>query len=378
VQGDGSIQRVAAFHPDPFKARLLKEIMRKFPIAGNTALHPIERAIGLAKPELLGVVDQVLLEKLALGRPAGYIEEVSKIGMTSIVVAPLHSQERVAGALVFLTTRESGRRLRESDLALAQELAERASAAIENARLFREAQAALAQANQAVRMRDEFLSIASHELRTPVTSMKIRAEMMIQGLDKGDAKVFAPERVERVMRESNKSLDRLTRLIEDMLDISRIQTGRLALNVESTSLASIAGEVLERFSQQLAAAGIEARLETEAQAEGNWDSSRLDQVVTNLITNALRYAPGKPLMVRVRSSGARAILEVEDQGPGIAPENQEKIFQRFERLVSANEVSGMGLGLYISREILRAHGGEIRVRSELGRGAAFVVDLPLT
>jgi PAS domain S-box-containing protein len=249
-------------------------------------------------------------------------------------------------------------------------LAAQAAVAIDNAQLFQKAQ-------EAIRTRDSFLSIASHELRTPVTSMKLQTQIMKRSILKEDPTVFSPERVSKMVNQTDRSLDRLARLIDDMLDVSRIQAGKLSLIFEDFALDLLIHEVLERLEAQLAAAKIEVELEIQASPKGRWDRHRLDQVLTNLVTNAIRYAPGGPLKVRVMQRANRAVLEIEDRGPGIDKENHARIFQRFERLISANEISGMGLGLYIVKEIVLAHEGQIWVESEAGQGAKFIVELPL-
>lgn len=249
-------------------------------------------------------------------------------------------------------------------------LAAQVAVAMDNARLFQRAQEAIA-------ARDTFLSIASHELRTPITSMKMQAQYMRKRIAAGDSTAFEPERVTRLVEQTERSIGRLSRLVEDMLDISRIATGRLNIQLEPVDLAELARDVVERFRQQITEAGHALELHLTPGIVGRWDRDRLEQVVTNLLTNALKYAPGAPLKVTAQEVGTSALLEVEDRGPGIAPEFQHRIFERFERLVGASEVSGLGLGLHIARHIVEAHGGSLRVRSSVGEGASFIVELPI-
>ncbi len=230
---------------------------------------------------------------------------------------------------------------------------------------------------QAVRVRDEFLSIASHELRTPVTGMKLQTQMMKRALNKGDQTVFAPARVTKLVDQMDHGLERINRLVSDMLDISRIQNGKLQLDREHADLATMVRETLDRFSGQLSAVRITAELSGLEAVPAEFDRFRMEQVFTNLVTNAIRYAPGAPLQIKLSTSGPMARIVFHDSGPGIAPENHAKIFERFERLVSADEISGLGIGLYIVREIIQAHGGSIRVDDTVKKGACFVIEFPM-
>ncbi|WP_375773589.1 PAS domain-containing protein [Archangium gephyra] len=250
-------------------------------------------------------------------------------------------------------------------------LAAQVAVAMDNARLFQRAQ-------EAITSRDTFLSIASHELRTPITSMKMQTQHMRKRIASHDPSAFSPERVTRLVEQTERSIGRLSRLVEDMLDISRIATGRLNMQFEQVDLSTLTRELVDRFGPQLSEAGHSLELHLTPGLVGRWDRDRLEQVLANLLTNALKYAPGAPLKVTTRELGTSAILEVEDRGPGIAPEDQPRVFERFERLVTASQVSGLGLGLHIARHIVEAHGGTIRVRSALGEGASFVVELPVS
>ncbi|MFN7132574.1 MAG: PAS domain S-box protein [Myxococcales bacterium] len=229
----------------------------------------------------------------------------------------------------------------------------------------------------AIRSRDEFLSIASHELKTPLTSLKLQAQVRARSLERGELAAFTPERLKKSVEHDVRRIDRISRLVDDMLDIARITSGKLHLEREQTDLCALVREVVERFSLILEATATPMHLESCDAVVGEWDRFRLEQVVTNLLTNAVRYGAGRPLRVEIGRAGPYAYFSVRDQGIGIAPEAHERIFLRFERAVSANDVSGLGLGLYISRQIVEMHGGRILVESDVGKGATFRVELPL-
>ena len=232
---------------------------------------------------------------------------------------------------------------------------------------------------RAIRARDEFLSIASHELKTPLTSLMLQVQLRQQALAAGDAAFFAPAGLARMVASDVRQVERLTRLVEDMLDVSRISSGRFTLAIDdSVDLVAVVGDVVERSAAVLAAAGCRVTLDAPTRpVVGRWDRARLEQVLLNLLTNAMKYGRGRPIHCSVRATSQHASFAIRDEGIGIAPQDQARIFQVFERAIAANEVSGLGLGLYIARRIVEAHGGAIRVVSELGQGATFTIELPL-
>jgi signal transduction histidine kinase len=230
---------------------------------------------------------------------------------------------------------------------------------------------------QAVTIRDEFMAIASHELKTPLTSLKLNAQLRRRNLRKGNTAAFTLERLTKMFDSDEKQLEQIARLIDDMLDISRISSGKLAMSFEKFDLCQLIVDVVERCAEQSVAAGCLTEIDVCPPITGCWDRFRIEQVVMNLLSNAMRYGAGKPIFVQVNRAQNGAQIVVRDQGQGIAKENHGRIFNRFERAVLHNEISGLGLGLYIVKQILEMHQASIHVESELGQGATFVVDLPL-
>lgn len=236
----------------------------------------------------------------------------------------------------------------------------------------------------AVQSRDVFLSIASHELKTPLTPLKLQVQTLLRTLEQGGigrGELLEPSllaRFQRMLRLTDRQVDRLARIVDEMLDLSRINVGRLTLAPEDMDLVALVREILARFEQQFSEAGIPFSFESsESELLGRWDSGRMDQVITNLLTNALKYGARRPIEIRVgRLPGDQVELQVRDHGIGISPEDQARVFERFERAVSEQHFGGLGLGLAIAREIVRAHGGEIELQSELGKGSTFTVRLP--
>lgn len=229
---------------------------------------------------------------------------------------------------------------------------------------------------QAVKVRDEFLSIASHELKTPVTPLQLQMEGIVRLMEQGKLQSLPAERLKVMVAISKAQVMRLCRVIDQLLDASRIGEGRFSIQTEPVHLNEIISSALEQLQLAIDAADCTVRLEVEPGILGNWDRFKLEQLVVNLLTNALKYSPGRPIAILGSSTPTQAVLAVTDQGIGIAPEDHVRIFERFERAVSSKNYGGLGLGLYISKQIVRLHQGEISVRSEPGKGATFVVKLP--
>jgi PAS domain S-box-containing protein len=229
----------------------------------------------------------------------------------------------------------------------------------------------LVQAREAIRLRDEFLSIASHELKTPLAALLLLLANMrkrMAALDQHLANSF-----ERAIRIGT----RLGQLVDALLDVSRIAAGELSLNVEPFDLCDSAREVTDRMRESAAAAQCELSFEVAGPVEGRWDRLRIEQVLMNLLSNAIKYAAGRPICVSVAREGETAQLRVSDGGPGIPESQLPRIFERFERAVSARHYGGMGLGLYVARQIAEAHGGSIGAANLERGGACFTVSLPV-
>jgi signal transduction histidine kinase len=261
----------------------------------------------------------------------------------------------------------------QEDLIMANDLAQRAAFTIDNAFLYQEAQ-------DAVRARDEFLSIASHELKTPLTSLKLQTQLLMRTFQissKGQTMGLIEEKFSKMLKVTDRQLERLSKLIEDLLDVSQINCGRLKLNLEQFDLVDLVKDILERFGPQLKGIPCGLNVPNDYVIIGHWDRFRLDQVVTNLITNAIKYGDGKPIDIGLSMDGEKTQLVVKDQGIGIAKENQTRIFERFERVMNSQHVSGLGLGLYIVNQILEAHQGKISIQSQPNYGTTFTVHLPL-
>ena len=234
-----------------------------------------------------------------------------------------------------------------------------------------------AELQSAVNLRDEFLTIASHELRTPLTPLQLQIEGLqraVRKLNDGpDERVRFGQRLEMAARQ----LKRLTALVDNLLDVSRISGGKLELHVEELDLAELARDLAERFRPEAEAAPCRLVLELQP-ARGRWDRVRIEQVLSNLLSNAIKYGRGSPVVVSTSSSEGAVRFSVRDNGIGIEPADQQRIFGRFERAVPTRNYGGLGLGLYIAAQLVEAHGGSLEVESEPGKGSTFTVVLPVS
>jgi signal transduction histidine kinase/PAS domain-containing protein len=371
IGDDTTLQRVAARHHDPTKTALLFELERRYPL-DRQGDHGFPQVARTGQPEFVPVVSADDLAVFA--RNAHYLDLLHQVGVCSYLSVPLIAREQPLGTLT-LAQGESGRQFTPVDLDLVSALAERVALALDNARLYRTSQ-------QAVQARDEFLSIASHELKTPLTSLQLAVQALRRALRSAGGTALetvpqlAPDYLARRLEIIEQQNHRLGKLINDLLDISRLAAGRLELEKQEVDLAALTRQVIEQFQEELALAGCPVTMHAPTPVLGCWDGTRIEQVVANLLTNAMKYGRRQPIHITVEAAGPVARLIVQDQGIGIAPEHQERIFGRFERAVRPGQYGGMGLGLYIARQIVEAHGGRITVESAPGQGATFTTELP--
>lgn len=228
----------------------------------------------------------------------------------------------------------------------------------------------------AIQTRDQFLSIASHELKTPLTTLKLKFQMFERQIERKNPEYETEESVLKLITDGLKQTDNIERLVNDMLDISRINTGKLNFNMNKADLCKLVHQVVDNCNLLLEKFQTEISVDYCETIIGNWDQQRIEQVVLNLITNAARYGNKKPIHIKIGRDENWAYVSIKDQGIGIDKKDQERIFQKFERAIDHNEVSGLGLGLYISKKIVDAHEGKIKLESEKGKGSTFTVYLP--
>lgn len=364
-------QQVALAHVDPAKIEWARELQREMEQAypyDPDAPMGLPNVLRTGKSELYADIPDELL--MAVARDETELRIVREIGYSSVMVVPLVARGRVLGAIQFVAT-ESGHHYDAQDLALAEELARYAATAVDNASLYQQVQ-------QAVQLRDEFLSVAAHELKTPITSLKGHSQLITRQIAKtGTAE---PERLRRTLEVINQQSDKLAYLVTQLLDVSRLESGRMVLNKQLTNVSELIESIVA--SMRIATAAEKHKLTLKSAQRpvlAQVDALRLEQVTTNLINNAIKYSPQDSLIqIEVEPVDTQAMLQitVSDRGIGVPLEHRPHLFERFYQAQPGNYVAGMGLGLYISRQIVELHHGQIEAEFPEEGGSRFIVRLP--
>jgi PAS domain S-box-containing protein len=361
VSGDGEwLVPVAVYHPSPERAALRRRVLAAAPQRTGEGMTAGVLANG--RPLRIPHLSPETVRNEMKPEYLPYLE-----GVTSLLIAPLKQRRQTFGHITLMRD-AGGAPYTAEDETLLEDLAHRAAQAIENARLYGDAQAAVA-------ARDEFLSIASHELRTPLTALRLALENMRRVSTREALERLPPAHVARVLATAERQGQRLEKLVAALLDVSRIHMGRLELELEEVDLSVAVAEAVSQVEDEALQTGSEVTVRGPP-VLGRWDRLRVSQVATNLLANAVKYGAGKPVEVTWGEQAGVAWLEVRDNGIGIEASDQRQIFERFERAVSSRNYGGLGLGLYIVKRIVEAHGGSVRVESVPGAGARFRVELP--
>ncbi|RUO94782.1 GAF domain-containing protein [Corallococcus sp. AB018] len=357
---DGTLRRVTAAH------RVAEHDARLHAALGGTDRGPAHPALQCFRTGEVCFLSPLDFKRCdAVSTSAEHRALVDRLAPTSVLSVPLRARGRTLGVITLFTA-EPQRALEAADVTMAEELALRLSVALENARLFHDAQSA-------VRLRDEFLSVASHELKTPLTSLILQHNLIGRALETAGTPGLVTGRLNTAQRQ----VLRLTALVDNLLDVSRLSLGKLSLERAEVDLVQLTRDAVERLGDVFAQARCTLELELPRTLTGQWDALRLDQVLVNLLSNAAKYGAGHPVSVRAGVDARdEAWVEVRDEGIGIEADALPRLFGRFERAVSERHYGGMGLGLYISRQIVEALGGRIDVDSQPGQGATFTLRLP--
>jgi signal transduction histidine kinase len=365
---EGRPNQLALTHRDPLKVewalKLQQELGQRFPYDPN-APAGLPKVIRTGQPDYYPAITD---EMLAAAAPdAEILQLLRDIGYSSSMLVPMKVRNEVIGALQFVATHAS-RQYTEQDLELAQELAVRAAMAVDNARLYAEAQ-------QAITVRENFLSMAAHELKTPVTSLRGFAQLLIRRLDL--QKELEPARLRQALETINQQSERLLHLIVRLLDLSKLEAGRLELEPEVTDLTALLEKLVEGLRATTERHTVVINLPNEP-VQVLVDPLRVEQVVTNLVDNAIKYSPEGGLIdltLTPLPDQQLVQLRVKDQGVGIPAEHREHIFEQFYQ-AQHRGFAGIGMGLYITRQIIELHGGQIKVEYPDEGGTCFVVLLP--
>lgn len=359
---NNNLEQVAIAHKNPQKITWAKKLRSTYPPDINSPTG-LPNVIRTGKSEYYPEITDKMLIKTA--RDKKHLKLLRDIGFTSAMIVPLFQDSRCVGGISFITT-ETKRHFTKSDLAMAEEIANRATLALDNAGLYKVSQ-------DAVTLRDNFIAVASHELKTPITSVKIFTEILKNHAEKiGDKSSYSH------LAKMDRQLDKLTDLIYNMLNISMIQTGRLEFNQKLFDLDNSIKEIIDVLQQ--GSPNHRLILEGATNKKIYGDEFRIGQVVSNLISNAIKYSPkSNKVIIELSSSPKEVTVGIKDFGIGLAQEHGKHIFERFYRVFDKTDRTfpGLGIGLYISREIIKRHHGELWVKSEIGKGSNFYFRLPL-
>lgn len=375
LEESGQIKQLARAHIDPAKVELAKRLDTRYPMDGQARLGT-PSVLRSGKAEFYREVTDSFLAEVS--RDEDHLKLLKEFGLKSVMIVPLIARNRTIGAITFVAS-ESGRHYDEADLALAEDLAHRAAIAADNARLYSEANRARAQAEEANRLKDEFLATVSHELRTPLNAIVGWSHLLRMKKFDEATTAHAVETIERNAKSQ-------ARIIEDILDVSRIITGKLRLDFHMLELAPIIEAALDAVRPAAEAKGIRLRtMLNSAAGPVSGDANRLQQIVWNIVSNAVKFTPkGGVVEVRLERAGLPSEPHVEialsDTGQGIRPDLLPFIFDRFRQgdSTSTRAHGGLGLGLAIVRHLVELHGGSVQAESPgEGRGATFRVKLPL-
>jgi signal transduction histidine kinase len=362
---DGNDMRVSAiYHRDMASLGLAWSFMYRQPLTIGEGL--IGQVISSGYPSLTSNLESAQKET------RGETYHVVQMKLHSLLVLPLRSRREIIGALI-IAANDPERQMNDQKLPLAEDLAERAALAIENARLYTEQVEARRKVEDLSRLKDEFLSIASHELRTPVTSIKGYTQLAKALIQENDLVTSA-----EYLNVALDQIDRMSRLILELLDVSRIETGRLEIRRDRIDWKPFVESVVARHHTAVNDRKFHIDLPVDS-SEVAGDRDRLEQVLGNLLENAVKYSPdGTDISVRVRDENDRVVTAISDRGIGIPSDEIGQVFERFHRgrQVSSSNYGGLGLGLYISKQIVERHGGSIWVESREGQGTTFFFSLP--
>ncbi|BAZ29880.1 putative two component hybrid sensor regulator [Cylindrospermum sp. NIES-4074] len=371
VEEDGAIEQIAIAHTDLAKLQWAEQLRDKYPL-DTKGLRGAALTLRTGKSDLLADIPDELLVQAAVD--SEHLEILREVGFKSVMTVPLRTQSRILGVISFISA-ESGRRYDSVDLQLAEELARRASLAIDNAQLYRQAQRDRAKAESANRVKDEFLAVLSHELRSPLNPIMGWTQML-------RSKRLDATKVDKALETIERNAKLQAQLIEDLLDVSRILQGKMTLNVAPVNLAVTIEAALETV--RLAAEAKSIHIQTTFNPICGTvvgDANRLQQVIWNLLSNAVKFTPsGGRVEVQLSQLDSYAQIKVKDTGKGISPEFLPHVFEYFQQEdgTTTRQFGGLGLGLAIVRHFTELHGGTVHADSPgQNLGATFSVRLPL-
>lgn len=363
---EDSLKRVAVKMYDPKKNKLAQDFYNFPPDARNkSAIYDAARQ---RHPIIIKQINDKWLSKVSRFKEEK--ELVKQLNFSSFIFVPLESRHEVIGVMTIGST-EKNFSYSEEDAIFIKELADRAGITVDKARLYSEAK-------EAIRSRDEFLAIASHELKTPLTSVLLSLQLVLRRLQKSTIKIEASDEVINAVETGIQQSKRMSRLINDLLDVSVTSSEYFQIYKEDVNLSALIKDINSKFEIILREKKIKfIILEDKKKIVGFWDKIRLEQVISNLVANAIKYGEGKPIVLTTKKFDSYIEIKVKDSGIGIKEYDKKRIFKVFNRGSDVKKYKGIGVGLFISKQIIEAHDGDIEVESKNGKGSTFTIKLPL-
>lgn len=360
------LRPLASYHNDPQIDSILQHF-HSIHLSDSTNIEEWEQIMVRNSPTLISHDTSITIS--ALSATNTQLSVLQEIHPKQLLVIPLHTETALVGCMILFKGNQS-HEFTDGDQDEAQQIAEYVAYALNNARI-------LFNMQEEVRLREEHLSIASHELRTPLTSLLLQLQSVLKSIYNDPLAKLSIERLLTLLKNAQDQSNRLSNLIDSLLDRSRMIPGKLQLVPEHVDLSGMLKKIVDGYGEQVMRDGITLTLYTDGEIYGTWDPVKIEQVIANLVGNAIKYGNKQPVEVSARKIDDYALIQVKDHGIGIPVEKQGEIFKPFSRGVAKNEFEGLGLGLYIASQIVKAHKGEITIVSEEGKGSLFTIKLPL-
>lgn len=370
LRNDDGIFRTISIGANPVVKEYLRDSILEFDLTGSIGISKAIKENHAFFENLNAEQLKKMLPMFEVTNPKRLlVEKLIHLDLQSYIAIPLEVRGQVIGGFL-LASNDPKKLYNKSDLDFMTEIGRSCAVAIDNSLLYRETK-------RSVKAREEFISIASHELRTPLTSLKMRIDLLSLLMERGKIPKEVHDMLEPIISELKPDVVKFTKLIELLLDFSKHGSSELHLNIENCDLSKIINEEVTRLRPEFASHKTELVAKIQEKILGDCDQVRVQQVVANLLNNALKFGNGKTVTLTVTGSESHIHIEVMDKGIGISQADVSRIFKPFERAVSDKHFGGLGLGLYITKQIIERHKGRIAVESKPGEGTTFLVTLPL-
>lgn len=369
LRSDGFAYLLKMAHADPQKVKWAEKYRETHPVDLNEKHGSLGWALRTGESVLYSHIDDAIIAEGSMDDEQREI--LQQLSIQSVMIVPMLIKGRVTGVISFISCNPQNK-YNETDFNFAKDFTNRIALTLENTRLYEEVKKDIEERIEIDKKKDEFISIASHELKTPVTSLKAYTQILQSTFDEDKN-----EKASAMLSKMDKQIDKLTGLIVDLLDVTKIDKGEMVFDIEKFDINDLVTEIAEEMQRTTQKHKIKLELKDCKKIRG--DRNRIGQVIVNFISNAIKYSPGKEkIIVSSKCEDQHVIISVKDFGIGIPKSEHDHIFKRFFRVSGKNNYTfpGLGLGLYISSEIIKRHKGEISFESKEGKGSTFRFQIP--